>query len=277
MPSAIADTVSNHTGGSCSRRSHDVDVKKMNEEGYTGLSHIIPPVPAFAEPSKELTREPSETITTTPLYPFDVTMAPAPKSIIWPCVDAPQCGLGSSLSIKSGVFQDYMKFKESLAPMMGVGAVAEGEAPLMAFDAFNCVIPVRGTPSDIFNSGFRLSANVILPAPAPLFFGIRWAGVDHILGYDEAACFASDYPCSGTFECVWNIGEEPTFAEFLGMLGETPEPGRYEYAWIAGYNLNEEPMIADVLDAILVIDSDSGLWPLVLAVGGIAAGSIMMV
>ena len=249
-----------------------------------GLGHELPVVMPYAQEPKELTQVAVKPVTTTPVYPLDVFIHEGPAA--WPCLEDPSCGLNGSSS-KYGVFQNFLKFAESFKPAGVVVPTAEGEeeeeVPFITFDPFECVIPVQGKPSDILNSGFRLTANVLLPAPSVLVFGIRWGGVDFILGYDEAACFQSAYPCSGTLQCVWNIGEEPTLAEFFAMLGEeeVPAPGEYEYAWITGYHIGEEIIITDVLPAVLRVDPEAaeeeGIpWGLLLSGGTIAVGSVMM-
>ena len=249
----------------------------------TGLGHELPVVMEFAKEPEELTQIAVKPATTTPAYPLDVFIHEGPAA--WPCLEDPSsCGLNGSSS-KYGVFQNYLKFAESFKPVSVVVPTAEGEeeepVPFINFNPFECIIPVQGKPSDILNSGFLLSADVLLPAPALLVFGIRWGGADFILGYDDAACF-QEYPCSGTLECVWNIGEEPTLAEFFAMLGEeeVPAPGEYEYAWITGYHIGEEIIITDVLPAVLRVEAEAeeeGIpWGLLLSGGTIAVGSALL-
>jgi hypothetical protein len=136
---------------------------------------------------------------------------------------------------------DYSKIKwvpKALAAKAVATAEEEKPKPVVVFEILDCVVPLAKRLDDPFNTGFYLIASVLLYDQATLFIGARPDGGDaRVLGTTGAAC--ASYPCEGTLDMKWLIGQEPTMAEFLAMLGYEPLPGEYTFSFVTGYQTEE--------------------------------------
>lgn len=133
------------------------------------------------------------------------------------------------------------------------------------FDPGKCCFPEKGKLNDLFNTGFRLYAEVELEKAETLFFIIKWKDVYILLHGAPLSC--EGYPCSGHIEITWS--EPPTIAGFLEMVGE-PIPEKqteYSYAWVLGYKISEtEFELMDTLNAHLTVEVEPKL-PVGLLIG----------
>jgi hypothetical protein len=153
---------------------------------------------------------------------------------------------------------DYSKIKwVPKAVAKAVATEEEKPKPIVVFEILDCVVPLTKRLEDPFNEGFYLIANVILYEPATLFVGVRSGdGAVKVLGTTDAVC--ASYPGEGILDMKWLIGQEPTMAEFLELLGYEPLLGKYQFSFVTGFTEEGTPVPTDEIMVTVEITEKPG-------------------
>lgn len=130
---------------------------------------------------------------------------------------------------------DYSGIVRTHAVEVGtkVVIVESTDNPVAIFNVMECQIPASKYLDELFNAGFYLTADVLLYRPSELFIGAGVGEVITVIGTTEGYC--AEYPCQGALDMKWQIGNEPTMAEFLQMLKLEPVAGEYPISFVVGY------------------------------------------